>query len=99
MNMKNNNRWAIIGGGILGMTLAHRLAEHGKSVTIFEKEDHLGGLADSWQIGNIIWDRYYHVILLSDLELRGLLTELELEKLIHWVETKTGFYTDGRIVG
>lgn len=97
MNAKRNNRWAIVGGGVLGMTLAHRLAEQGKSVTIFEKEDHLGGLADSWQIGIITWDRYYHVILLSDLELRGVLSELELEDDIHWVETKTGFYTDGAL--
>ena len=28
--------WAIIGGGMLGMTLAHRLAQSGQHVTLFE---------------------------------------------------------------
>ena len=38
-------RWAILGGGILGMTLAHRLRQRGKQVTLFEAADCLGGLA------------------------------------------------------
>ena len=35
----------IVGGGMLGMTLAHRLAQQGKRVTLFEAASHLGGLA------------------------------------------------------
>src|SRR6202012_5380749 len=42
-------------------------------------------------------DRHYHVTLLSDTALRGLLQELELEDQIRWVETKTGFYTNGQL--
>ena len=90
-------RWGIIGGGILGMTLAYRLAQHGKHVTILEGAPHLGGLASAWTLGDVVWDRHYHVILLSDTSLRALLTELALEKDIQWVETRTGFYTDGQL--
>jgi protoporphyrinogen oxidase len=90
-------RWAVIGGGLLGMTLAHRLAAQGKSVTIFEGADRLGGLASAWQLGDVVWDRHYHVTLLSDTALRSLLTEMGLEKEIEWVETRTGFYTDGQL--
>ena len=43
-NPKSEN-WAIVGGGILGMTLAHRLAGQGKNITLFEGADYLGGLA------------------------------------------------------
>lgn len=32
----NPERWGIVGGGILGMTLALRLAQQGKQVTLFE---------------------------------------------------------------
>ncbi|HKS75236.1 MAG TPA: NAD(P)/FAD-dependent oxidoreductase [Terriglobales bacterium] len=89
--------WAIVGGGMLGMTMALRLAQAGQRVTLFEGAAQMGGLASAWQLGNVVWDRHYHVTLLSDTALRGLLAELELEKQIQWVETKTGFYTDGKL--
>ncbi len=91
------DRWAIIGGGFLGMTLAHRLAQGGREVTLFEAADHLGGLASAWRLGDVIWDRHYHVTLRSDSYLRALLAELGVEQDMEWVETKTGFYTDGRL--
>lgn len=91
------DRWAIVGGGFLGMTLAHRLAQQGGKVTLFEAADHLGGLASAWSLGDIVWDRHYHVTLLSDSYLRSLLAELGLEEEMEWVETRTGFYTDGNL--
>jgi protoporphyrinogen oxidase len=94
--MKQQN-WGIIGGGILGMTLAHRLAQQGYKVTIFEAAPELGGLAGAWKIDNFTWDKFYHVILLSDTGTRKVLKELGLENQINWVETKTGFYSDGKL--
>jgi protoporphyrinogen oxidase len=91
------DQWAIVGGGLLGMTLAYRLAQHGKQVTLFEAGDRLGGLASPWELGNVVWDRHYHVTLLSDSYLRDLLKQLELEQDMKWVETRTGFYTDGQL--
>ena len=79
------------------MTLAHRLAQHGHEVTVFERAKHLGGLASAWSLGDVVWDRHYHVTLLSDSHTRSLLAELGLEEEMRWVETKTGFYTDGRL--
>src|SRR5437762_6182207 len=90
-------RWGIVGGGFLGMTLAHQPAQHGQDVTLFEAAQALGGLASAWSLGDVVWDRHYHVTLLSDSYLRALLTELELEKEMAWVETRTGFYTDGTL--
>ncbi len=95
--MTKQEHWAIVGGGILGMTLAHGLAQQGKQVTIFEGDDRLGGLASAWQLGDVVWDKHYHVTLLSDSELRSLLRELELEQDMVWVETRTGLYTDGKL--
>jgi protoporphyrinogen oxidase len=92
-----SNSWAIVGGGLLGLTLAHRLAQSGQQVKLFEGASQLGGLASAWSLGDIVWDRHYHVTLLSDTYLRSLLTELELEQEMDWVETRTGFYTDGEL--
>jgi protoporphyrinogen oxidase len=92
-----SERIAVIGGGVLGMTLALRLAQQGRQVTLFEAADHFGGLADAWQLGDVVWDRHYHVTLLSDLKARGILQELGLDSEMQWVETKTGFFSDGKL--
>ena len=97
MQSNQPKSWAIIGGGMLGMTLAHLLAKQGQNVTLFEGANHLGGLASAWSLGDVVWDRHYHVTLLSDTRLRSLLAELNLEKDMRWVETRTGFYTDGKL--
>lgn len=78
------------------MTLALRLAQQGKNVTLFETAAELGGVASAWQLGDIVWDRHYHVTLMSDSHLRSLLQELELDRELEWVTTRTGFYIDSR---
>lgn len=89
--------WAVVGSGMLGMTIAHRLQQQGHSVTVFESAGHAGGLADAWQVGNVTWDRHYHVTLMSDFLVRDLWKELGIHDRMKWVETKTGFYTDGEL--
>ena len=89
---------AIVGAGMLGLTLALRCADQGFKVTLFESAPEIGGLASVWQIGDLIWDRHYHVTLLSDLHTRKIARYLGIEDEFEWVETKTGFYTDGRLV-
>lgn len=90
-------RVGIVGGGILGMTLALRLHGRGCQVTILEAGPEIGGLAGSATIGEYTWDRYYHVILQSDRHLHALLQELGLVDSLRWGTTRTGFFTDGRL--
>ncbi|MGH7499283.1 MAG: NAD(P)/FAD-dependent oxidoreductase [Gemmatimonadales bacterium] len=96
-NPEQAGRVGIVGGGILGMTLALRLQSQGYQVTILEAAPEIGGLAGAHSIGGYTWDRYYHVILQSDRHLRGLLEELRLADVLRWNTTRTGFYTDGRL--
>jgi protoporphyrinogen oxidase len=96
-DLSTPKRWAIVGGGMLGMTLAYRLAQQGQQVTLIEGANELGGLASAWQLGDLTWDRHYHVTLLSDLTLRSLLRDLNLEQEMEWVETKTGVYAGGTL--
>ena len=81
----------------MGMTLALRLKQQGKDVTIFESAPELGGLASSWKMNDVEWDKFYHVILLSDFRTRNVLKEIGLDDKIEWVETKTGFYMQGKL--
>ena len=93
----NQTRFAIAGGGMLGLTLAMRMAKQGHDVTLIEAAPSLGGLASVWNIGDIEFDRHYHVTLLSDSRLRNLVSEIGLEDEMRWIETKTGFYTDDKL--
>ena len=43
---------------MLGLTLALRLRDQGKDVTVLERADAIGGLAAAWQVGEITWDRH-----------------------------------------
>jgi len=88
---------AIVGSGFLGLTLALRLSESGHNVTVYESSPEIGGLASVWQIGDLTWDRHYHVVLLSDSYTRKIIEEVGLKEEFEWVETKTGFYTGGEL--
>lgn len=95
MNQRSES-WAIVGGGILGLTLALRLARAGHKVSVLERSDRIGGLADAWRVGDITWDRHYHVILLSDMHLRGLLDEIGVADDLTWTTTRSEFYAGGK---
>ena len=82
----------------MGLKVARDLLQRGQDVTIAEAAPQFGGLTSAWNLGDVVWDRFYHVTLLSDSKLRELLTELGLEQEIEWVETKTGFYAGGRLM-
>lgn len=85
---------AIIGGGMMGMALAHKLTQHHHSVHIFERDDQLGGLATYHAYHNFYWDKFYHVILPTDDSLISFLRALDLEEHIKWKKTLTGVYVD-----
>lgn len=89
--------WGIVGGGLLGMTLALRLAQRGRRVTLIEAADRWGGLAAAWRLGDVEWDRHYHVILPSDARLLRLLDEIGLGGTVEWRRARTGAYGGGRL--
>jgi len=95
--MMGSEHVGIVGGGLLGLSLADRLRAQGHRVTVLEAAPEVGGLAAAWEIGGVRWDKFYHVILLSDSYTHALLRRLNLQDEFVGTETKTGFYTDGRL--
>jgi protoporphyrinogen oxidase len=87
---------AVVGGGVLGLTLALRLVERGHAVDVIEAGERPGGLARWADYGEFSWDRFYHVIAPQDRRLTGLLGELGLAGALRWTATGTGYYARGR---
>lgn len=94
---KEKNRVAVIGSGIMGLTVAYELLKKGYKVTVFEKEDRVGGMSASFNFNGIILERYYHFICKPDIELMKLLNELKILNIIKWEKTKMGFFYNGKL--
>jgi protoporphyrinogen oxidase len=89
---------AIVGGGILGITLAWELLRRGIRSEVFEASPTLGGLAGPLTLPDgVEVDRFYHAILSSDSRLAELCAELGIADQLRFAETSTGFYVDGVI--
>jgi protoporphyrinogen oxidase len=82
---------------MLGIAVALELADSGREVTIFEAASHVGGLVAPWSIGDLTWDRYYHVTLASDRNTRALLRRAGVDDLLQLRSTSTGYW-DGAAV-
>lgn len=89
--------FAIVGAGMLGLTLAYQLRKQGHHITLIEASDKLGGQTSTWQLGALTWDRHYHVMSQEDHHLITLLRELGIENKITWNPTHTGFYAQGKL--
>jgi protoporphyrinogen oxidase len=89
---------AIVGGGVMGVTLGYYLSKEGVEVEIFEASPTLGGLAGQIRLpdGTLV-DRFYHAILSSDTHVRNLCDELGIADWFRFHETRTGFYRRGKI--
>ncbi len=90
-------RVGIVGGGILGLTSAYRLAQAGVQVSLFERSEDLGGLVGAFDFGGHRVDRFYHVVLPSDDRVRGLAEELGLGEQFRFRPSGVGFYDKGRL--
>lgn len=84
----------IIGAGYSGLTIAKELEENGQEVTIFEKNDYVGGMVDTVEICGTRLEKYYRHIFKSDREAIKLIKEMGLESELIWPATKMGYLSN-----
>ena len=87
----------IVGGGLLGLGLAYRLAGEGIPVTVYEASKQLGGLAGTTKLGGVDVDRFYHAVTLTDERVLALAEEMGLRDSMRFRPLGAGFYHDGRL--
>lgn len=83
---------AIIGGGLTGLTAAHKLNEKGYEITIYEKNNHLGGLLGSFKIENQPLEMAYHHIFKNDHDFISFCKKLNIDEKINWYDSSMSIY-------
>jgi protoporphyrinogen oxidase len=89
---------AIIGAGFSGMAAAYDLRRAGHHVTIFESDDHVGGLAAGFKDPGWDWsvEKFYHHWFASDKHMLGLIKELGLQDMVLFPRPLTVMFYNGR---
>jgi protoporphyrinogen oxidase len=87
----------IVGGGVLGTSLALRLAQAGARVTVVERGPSLGGLAGAFDFGGHEVDRFYHVITPADERMIAMAEEVGLGDQLRFRPVGAGFFANGEM--
>lgn len=90
--------WAVIGAGAIGLSLARRLTDAGRGVTVYERDGQVGGQAGCFEVEPGVWlERFYHHAFKSDRILRRSYAELGLADRLTWTHPLTATLLQGEI--
>lgn len=92
-----NKKIAVLGAGPMGLAVAYQLVRDGQKPVIFEADDRVGGMTATFDFNGLSIERYYHFHCISDKDFLTVLDELGLSEKMKWVETKMGFYYQGKV--
>jgi len=95
--MKDNQRIAVLGAGPMGLAVAYQLVRDGHRPVIFEADDRVGGMTAHFDFGGLSIERYYHFHCISDHAFLTALEELGLADRMRWVETRMGYWYQGKV--
>ena len=90
-------RIAVLGAGPMGLAAAYQLACDGHQPVLFEADDRVGGMTATFDFEGLEIERYYHFHCTSDHAFLQVLEELGIAHLMHWKETRMGFYFGGKL--
>ena len=90
-------RIAILGAGPMGLAAAYQLTLDGHQAILFEADDRVGGMAACFEFNGLEIERYYHFHCTSDHALLEILDELGISEKMRWIETKMGYWYQGRL--
>lgn len=93
--MKSEKRIVIVGAGIAGLVLSHKLTQAGCRVLLVEKEPSIGGLAKSFEYDGVVFDIGPHRFHTDLPEVMNLILEV-LEDDYLTIERKSGVWMFGK---
>jgi protoporphyrinogen oxidase len=91
-------RIAVLGAGPMGLAVAYQMVVDGHTPVVYEAADRAGGMSASFDFGGLALERYYHFHCISDHAFLQVLDELGLADRMRWVETRMGYFWQGKVV-
>ena len=89
---------AVIGGGLMGTSLAYFLSQQGQQVTLLEQGTDIGSLHRFIHLDeNLSIPRYQHYLLPGDRHVLSLIRQLGLGNDLNFYPAHTGFVSNGHI--
>ncbi len=92
-----NNSIIIVGGGITGLAAAYILSKSNDNIVLVERNEKVGGLLATFEVGGNRLEYYYHHFFTHDKEINWLVKDLNLQDQLTFRKTKTGIFRNGRI--
>ncbi|MDD5681086.1 MAG: FAD-dependent oxidoreductase [Candidatus Omnitrophica bacterium] len=93
MKKNQNNDIVIVGGGLLGLSIAYFLSRGGvKNITVVEKDDELGGACSWFTVDKTVVTRFYHVIMAQDEKIFRFMDELGLRGGYGFTTVRMGIF-------
>lgn len=87
---------AVVGAGPAGLAAAYRLQQRGAKVSVFERNDYVGGRTRSVRKGGFVFDVGALVMLPTYKNVYALIRELGIEGHVHETKPKLAIVRDGR---
>jgi protoporphyrinogen oxidase len=88
----NEKPVVIVGGGFCGLAAGYELTRRGVRVVVLERDDEIGGLAGSFDVGGERLEKFYHHWFTNDVHVTQLARDLGTEDRILARSTRTGMY-------
>ena len=92
-----NKKVAVLGAGPMGLAVAYQLVLDGHQPIVYEADDRVGGMTATFDFNGINIERYYHFHCISDHDYLQMLDELGIADKMRWVETRMGYWYQGRL--
>ncbi len=87
----------VLGGGLAGLSCAEKLLDAGFAVTILEKDNHLGGLAASFEVEGEWIPKFYHHIVRSNKYTIAALTRFGVMTGAKWQRVRMSLGVNGKL--
>lgn len=97
MTRAETRHYCILGAGPMGLMTALELLRAGHRVDIVERDDRIGGMSAHFDFDGLRIERYYHFVCRTDEPLFALMDDLGLRDRLRWVDTRMGYFFDGRL--
>jgi len=81
----------------MGLAAAWALARNGRRVTVYERDDRIGGMSAHVDFDGTRIERYYHFVCAPDAWTFRYLDEFGLGDALRWRDTHMGCYWNGRL--